>query len=106
MARDKQKSKKKEPVASREATTEALPIESLEIQEEVVVSEPEVVSAPVAEEPPVDYIDLHDAARQFIPNFKEHWWPGLRRHATNMGFGEGGTVDACKMVFRHYGAKI
>jgi len=61
--------------------------------------------APAAPAPEVETLDLHDAARRWVPAYQERWWDGIRKHATAMGFGEGGTEEQCKAVLRHWGAK-
>lgn len=73
----------------------------------VDTEENEGVSASVETSVPVEQtLDLHDAARRWVPGFKEHWWPGIKRHADSMGFSGTGTEDQCKAVLRHWGAKI
>lgn len=67
------------------------------------VSAPEALTAPA---PAPEYLDLNDAARRFVPGFQDRWWDGIRKHATTMGFGEGGTEEQCKSVLRHWGAKV
>lgn len=56
--------------------------------------------------PAVETLDLHDAARRWVPGYKEHWWPGIKRHGEALGFPGSGTAEACKAVLRHWGAKI
>lgn len=58
---------------------------------------------PVA--PPEQKLELKDAARRFVPGFKDHWWPSIEAHAKVMGFVGPDTVEACKTVLRHWGAR-
>jgi hypothetical protein len=102
MAKDKQKNKEK---SYSKEVVESSQTESVAVQEEVETLPQEDVEV-VAEEEVVDFMSLHDAARQFVAGFKEHHWAGMRRFASDQGFGEGGTEEACKNVLRHYGVKI
>jgi hypothetical protein len=69
----------------------------------VAVEAPE---APASLPPPEEQLSLQDAARRFVPGFKDHWWPGIRAHGKAIGFVGTGTVEQCKAVLRHWGAKI
>jgi len=72
------------------------------------VAPPEPVAKPKVTEaaPSGSLLKLQDAARRFVPNFKDHWLPSIKKHASTQGFTEPATEDDCKRVLRSWGAKI
>jgi len=96
MAKAPEKYKAKETSSAPETDESAAPVS-------------EVAPAPAAPAPAApeeQQLELKDAARRFIPGFKDHWWPAIAAHAKTMGFLGTGTAEQCKAVLRHWGAKI
>jgi hypothetical protein len=110
--------KKKEPrelKTSASAMEDTLPLgdeissDTLDIfdsEEPVADVAPQPQPAAVPDPVPEQVLDLHDAARRFIPGFQERWFPGILAEAKSMGFSGSGTVSECLAVFRRWGAKV
>ena len=94
MAKAPEKYKAKETSSAPETDESAAPVSEV------------APAAPAPAAPEEQQLELKDAARRFIPGFKDHWWPAIAAHAKTMGFLGTGTAEQCKAVLRHWGAKI
>lgn len=50
-------------------------------------------------------LDIADASRRFIKDFKEHWLPGILKFAQSKNFSKG-TEAECKKVLKDWGATL
>jgi hypothetical protein len=73
---------------------------------EPVESAPSQVAPPKVEAPAEELQDLQDIARRLVPGYQEHWWPSLKAHAAAMGVVLPASLETCKAVLRHWGAKL
>lgn len=67
-----------------------------------VLLEDEVVFEPEIQEP---ILTIQEAARRFIPNYKDHHLPGIVKFSQTKNFASG-TEEECKNILRQWGAKI